>query len=220
MAMTFYWISGSPYAWRVMLALEYKGLEYESRRLDPAKGEHKTADYLAMNPRGKVPVLQDGDFTVYESLAILTYLEKVKPDPNLLGSTARETAQIWQSVCEFDNYVAPAVMAIVGPVLFESGKAERSEIEKSAVAIHDELESLNQQLTESEYVAGDRLTAADLTFLPIVQYLVRACTKQELDSGAFGFLPLEQRYPFIAQWLKRVEAMPGYSNAYPPHWRT
>ena len=55
MDLIFHWMSGSPFAWRVMLALEYKGLTYESRRKDPSKREHKSDDYLAINPRGKVP---------------------------------------------------------------------------------------------------------------------------------------------------------------------
>ncbi len=81
MALELYWISGSPFAWSAMLALEIKGLAYESRRLDPGKREQKTPEYLAMNPRGKVPMLKDGDTVICESTAILAYLESKYPEP-------------------------------------------------------------------------------------------------------------------------------------------
>ena len=62
MAIELYWGSGSPFAWRVMLTLEVKGLAYESKLLEFSKGEHQTPAYLQLNPRGKVPTLKDGDF--------------------------------------------------------------------------------------------------------------------------------------------------------------
>jgi len=219
MALEFYWMSGSPFAWRVMLALEFKGLKYESRRLDPSAGEHKTPAFLAMNPRGKVPVLQDGEITVYESLAILAYLERKQPEPALFGSNAQEAAAIWQRICELDNYTATAIMGVVRPILFDSGSPQLSEIEESAADTHRELKSLDDHLAGSSYLTGERLTAADIVFLPMLQYLIRASAKQQIGSDSFGFLPLERRYGNIAAWLKRIEAMPGYDNAYPPHWR-
>src|SRR6266511_3681955 len=84
MAIKLYWGSGSPFAWRVMLTLEVKGLAYESKLLEFSKGEHKAADYLRLNPRGKVPTLQDDDFVLYESLAIMTYLDRHYPEPPIL----------------------------------------------------------------------------------------------------------------------------------------
>jgi len=219
MALKFYWMSGSPFAWRAMLALEFKGLKYESQRLDPAKGEHKTPEFLAINPRGKVPVLQDGKFTVYESLAIINYLEHKQPEPNLLGSNAPEAAAIWQRICELDNYTAPPIMDLVRPILFGSGSLELSDIEESVAAAHSELKSLDQHLSGSSYLVAERPTAADIVFLPILQYLIRANVKQQVSPDDFGFLPLGSRYGNIAAWLKRVESTPGYDDAYPPHWR-
>ena len=67
MALEFYWGSGSPYSWRVLLALEYKGVPYESHVLQFSKQEHKSPQMLRMNPRGRVPVLRDGDFVVSTS---------------------------------------------------------------------------------------------------------------------------------------------------------
>ena len=58
MALELYWGSGSPYSWRVLLALEYKRLAYDSHLLQFSKQEHKSPQMLRMNPRGRVPVLQ------------------------------------------------------------------------------------------------------------------------------------------------------------------
>ena len=71
MAIDVYWGSGSPYSWRVLLALEHKGLAYHSHLLQLAMQEQKSPHMLAMNPRGRVPVLKDGDYVVFESLAVL-----------------------------------------------------------------------------------------------------------------------------------------------------
>src|SRR6202035_6058923 len=75
MALTLYWGSGSPFSWRILLALEHKGLQYESKLLHFDQQEHQSPQMLKMNPRGRVPVLKDGDYVVFESVAILYYLE-------------------------------------------------------------------------------------------------------------------------------------------------
>ena len=100
MAIELYWGSGSPFAWRVMLTLEVKKLAYESKLMEFSKGEHKTPAYLQLNPRGKVPTLKDGDFAVYESIAIMAYLDRKYPEPPLFGKTPEETGLIWQTISE------------------------------------------------------------------------------------------------------------------------
>ncbi|MCA9688237.1 MAG: glutathione S-transferase N-terminal domain-containing protein, partial [Myxococcales bacterium] len=65
----------SPPSWMVQLALEEKELDYEIRRLSFSAGEHKSAEMLARNPRGNVPVLSHGHINIYETFAILEYLE-------------------------------------------------------------------------------------------------------------------------------------------------
>ena len=92
MSIELYWGSGSPFAWRVMLTLEIKGLPYQSKLLEFSKQQHKAPEYLALNPRGKVPALKDGDFAVYESLAIMAYLDRKYPQAssNLREASGRE----------------------------------------------------------------------------------------------------------------------------------
>ena len=94
MTIDVYWGSGSPYSWRVLLALEHKGLEYRSHLLQIALQEQKSPHMLAMNPRGRVPTLKDGDYVVFESLAVMYYLERKYPAKPLFGNSPEEGAVI------------------------------------------------------------------------------------------------------------------------------
>ena len=135
MAIELYWGSGSPFAWRVMLTLEVKGLAYESKLLEFSKGEHKTPAYLQLNPRGKVPTLKDGEFVVYESLAIMSYLDRKYPTPPLFGANAEETALIWQAISECESYFASAGDKVVRPLFFGKGLDKVDEIQQAAQTI-------------------------------------------------------------------------------------
>ncbi|MFA4938684.1 maleylacetoacetate isomerase [Brevundimonas sp.] len=87
-----YWRSGASY--RVRIALYLKGLGYDLSAHDLRKGEQKTADYLALNPQGMVPALQDGDLIVTQSPAILEWLEETHPEPSLLPTGANDRAAV------------------------------------------------------------------------------------------------------------------------------
>jgi len=76
MALTFYYGSGSPYAWRVWLALEHKAIAYQMKTVSFSGGDLTKPQYLALNPRHKVPTITDDDFSLYESAAIVEYLEE------------------------------------------------------------------------------------------------------------------------------------------------
>ncbi|GAW41914.1 Maleylpyruvate isomerase [Brevundimonas sp. SH203] len=87
-----YWRSGASY--RVRIALNLKGLDYDTAAHDLRKGEQKTADYVALNPQGMVPALQDGDLVVTQSPAILEWLEETHPEPALLPRAANDRAMV------------------------------------------------------------------------------------------------------------------------------
>src|SRR5438552_3607985 len=79
MALAFYYASGSPYAWRVWLALEHKGIPYERKTLSFDAGDLKTPEFAALNPRRKVPVIVDEGFTLYPYVALVLRMGKRKP---------------------------------------------------------------------------------------------------------------------------------------------
>lgn len=87
-----YWRSGASY--RVRIALGLKGLGYDLSAHDLRKGEQKTPDFLALNPQGMVPALQDGDHVLIQSPAILEWLEETHPAPPLLPSAPDDRAVV------------------------------------------------------------------------------------------------------------------------------
>ena len=214
MTIEFYWSSGSPFAWRAMLGLEIKKLAYESKLLSFSAGELRGAEHLARNPRGKIPVLVDGDTVVRESLAILAYLESKFPEPALFGKSPEATALVWRLVMELENYFTPAMMGAVGPVFFDTADGMEEEMYAEGEKVAKELELYNVRLADSPWLAGESISAADLCLYPMVQFLGRAEGRVKLP-----FFPVAERFPNISKWQARLEDLPGVDNAYPPHWR-
>lgn len=219
MAIEIFWASGSPYAWRVLLLLEHKGVAYESRLLSLSKAEHKTPEYLRLSPRGRVPALCDGEVTLSESLAIMWYLERKFEQRPLFGRTPAEAGAIMRAISEYTSYVDEAVEGFILPLYFGRAEAERSALDRHAHTLRVELASLEQGLRERAYVASDALSAADLVWYPHLKSIERAAGKPAAASFEFALLPFAERYPTIAAWCARIEALPGYERTYPPHWR-
>jgi glutathione S-transferase len=220
MTMELYWGSGSPFAWRVMLALEIKKLPYESKLLEFSKDQHKAPEYLKINPRGMVPTLKDGDFAIGESLAMIAYLDRKQPEPPLFGRTAAETGYIWRAISESVSYVEPAVTRIARPIF--SGKTQDSgdDMRDAAKKLHDELQTMEQRLKKTKWLATNDVSAADITVYPALAIALRAAGKDAAKPFELGLLPLAKSYPTVAQWMERVQALPGFDKTYPPHWRT
>jgi glutathione S-transferase len=219
MAIELYWGSGSPFAWRVMLTLEVKGLTYESKLLEFSKGENKTPTYLRLNPRGKVPTLKDGDFVLYESLAIMSYLDRKYPTPPLFGDTPEETGLIWRVLAECESYVVTANNKIVRPIFFGQGLDKTEEIQQAAQTVRNEFKLMDEHLAGSQWLVGDKISAADIGVFPLVQLILRAASKEAAQPFNLGFLPLAHRFSHIARWVQRIEALPNYQRTYPPHWQ-
>jgi glutathione S-transferase len=219
MALELYWVSGSPFSWRVMLTLELKRLPYESKLLEASKQEHKSPGYLKLNPRGKVPTLKDGDFVLYESLAIMAYLDRKHPEPSIFGRTPQETGLVWRAISETDSYLFEPAFKVVTPLYFGQGLEKTDEIQSAAATIRQELGRINAALSHSVWIAGSQISAADIALFPFIQTLLRAASKAAAKPLDLGFSPLDQTYPNLAAWVKRVEAIPGYEKTYPPHWK-
>jgi len=219
MALEVYWASGSPFSWRVLLTLEVKQLPYQSKLITFSKREHKSPEYLALNPRGKVPTLKDGDFVLYESLAIMVYLDGAYPERSLFGRTPREIGTIWRLISENVSYVCDPIGKIVGPMFFGSAAEKESEIRAAATATYSELAQLDAVLAKSPWLAGAAISAADIVVYPSIRMLLPAAAKEAAKPLHLPFLPFDVRYPNLTAWVKRIEAIPGYERTYPPHWK-
>jgi glutathione S-transferase len=218
-ALELYWGSGSPFAWRVMLTLEVKGLAYQSRLLEFSKGDHKAAGFLKLNPRGKVPLLKDDDFVLNESLAIMAYLDKKYPEPPLFGTSPEETGLIWRAVMETEAYLLSAGDKVIRPVFFGKGLDQTEKIQQAAQAVRQELQRIDRELSGSAWLVGKQISAADISLFPLVQTILRAARKDAAKSLKLELLPLADTFPNLSAWVRRIEALPGYERTYPPHWR-
>lgn len=222
MAITFYYGAGSPFAWRVWLALEHKLLDYDQRVLSFSEGDPTKPEFAALNPRRKVPVLVDTQgsgqrqvpFVLYESAAILEYLDEAYPGSGmpLFPGDMRGRALIRRMVCEADNYVAPAVNRLLSRVLFTPQPQWNAE--KIAAAHRDCVEELDawEPQFRGDYLAGP-LSAADLTLYPMVALALR-CENKKPDLGVRAALP-----PQIGGWMLRIQSLPYFSKTWPPHWK-
>jgi glutathione S-transferase len=218
-ALEVFWGSGSPFSWRVLLALEYKRVTYESRLLQFAKQEHKSPQMQRLNPRGRVPVLRDGDYVVFESLACLAYLDRKYPDPPLFGRTAEDAGTIMRVIGEFQAYAEPSLNQIIQAAFLGNIEERVEEITRAMHVVGGEARTIEGRLSKSDWLVGAELSAADLVVFPAIMLLRRALEKREAGELRSRFLPMETTYPALARWIGRVEALPGYDRTYPPHWR-
>ncbi len=219
MTIELYWGSGSPYSWRVLLALEHKRLSYDSHVLQFSKQEHKSPQMLRMNPRGRVPVLKDGDFVVFESLACLLYLDRKYPEYPLFGTTAEEAATIMRVICEYQAYAEQHVTRIVSAAFLETLDQDIEEVTRATHLVAGEARTIEGRLSQCNWLVGEQPSAADFVVFPGIMLLLRAMEKREAGELRSRFLPMETTYPAIARWIRRMEQLPGYDRTYPPHWR-
>lgn len=217
MTMQIYWGSGSPYAWRVLLAAELKRIPYESKLLEFSKGDLKTPEFLALSPRGKVPVIRDGDFVLAESMAILAYLDRKVPEPPLFGRTAEEAGRIAQTVSEFESYVRESLTVMMRWVFGD--KPRTQEVDDARAKAGTELAALDARLARGAWLVGDGPSAADLAWFPWMRTIIRAGARFEARARELGLLSFTADHPHIAAWIARIEALPGYDRTFPPHWK-
>lgn len=219
MAIEIFWGSGSPYAWRVLLAAEMKGIAYRSSQLQFSRKEHKAASYLALNPRGEVPTLRDGALVVTESLAIMVYLDRRFPDPPLFGTTAEEAAAIWAWISISLHHLEPLSNRMIDPIFKQDIAASAAGVQAAARALHEEWERLEQTLEAQPFLVGGGPSAADIVVYTYLTFLLRIVAREIVRPLELGFHPLEARYPSVQAWQRRMEGIEGYDRAYPPHWR-
>ena len=218
MAIELYWGSGSAYCWRVMLALEHKRLAYNSHLLKFDQQEHKAPHILAMNFRGRLPVLRDADYVVFESLAILYYLDQKYPEPAIFGRTPEEAGVIMRVICEYQAYAEPSLMQIAGAILFRHEPQLDEKVTEAMHSVAGEARTIERRLAQSDWVVGESFSAADMVIYPDIRLLLRALARPEAKELASRFLPVEVNYPAIGRWLQRVAALPGHERTWPPHW--
>jgi glutathione S-transferase len=219
MALTVYWGSGSPFSWRVLLALEHKGLSYESQLLHFDKQEQQSPHMLRLNPRGRVPVLKDGDYVVFESVAVLYYLDVKYPQAPIFGATPEEAGVIMRVICEFQAYAEPSLLRITNAIFSGQVTGNIDELTDAMHVVAREARTIEGRLSKELWIVGANYSASDMVIFPWIQVLRRALDRADAAALGARFLPMERNYPALARWIRRIEALPGYQRTYPPSWK-
>ena len=212
--ITLYYGSGSPYAWRVQLALEAKELPYERQVLSFSAGDTRKPGFVKLNPRHRVPTIVDGDFVLYESNAIVEYLDEAYRGKGvaLFPGDARKRATVRRLISEIDDYTTKAVDEVVERLLgVKPEERDAAKIDAARQAMADEFAFVANYL-HHDYLVGT-LSAADFALYPAVGFMFR-CHQRVPEFDAASLLP-----PKIAAWKARIEALPYFDATIPPHWR-
>ena len=166
---------------RVRVFLAEKGVDIPKTEVGIIEGENLKPEYLAVNPRGLLPTLELGDGNrIDETIAICRYIEETQPEPNLMGRDALEKAQIesWQRHMEFDGLNPTGEMfrnsfdpfKNRGLPGLENVQAIPELAARGKAGVERFYERLEQRLSQSTYIAGERYTIADITALCVVDF--------------------------------------------------
>ncbi|KAG8839647.1 hypothetical protein FRC18_009577 [Serendipita sp. 400] len=210
-----YFVNGSIPSWRVKMALHEKGVEFDETRLKVMSHPKETRlpNFLALNHRGKTPVLVDGEVTINESIAILHYIEDyLGPNVLLLPSLSEPSnrARVLARIQETENLHIiydnledshfDASNGVTGPL----SASKRSDL---AHAVYDELDFWEKYAGESEFIAHTSFTLADAAFFPFLGYMIRR-----------GFEWNEERWPNLKQYYERIRARDCAQKSQPEGW--
>jgi len=215
MTLKLYTLSGSPFGWKVQLALAHKHLAHELLILSNDKGELQSEQFKALNPHTKAPVLVDGDFALYESEPIVEYLEDAFPSSGarLWPADPRRRALARRIAAETASYIYPPVRTLVTGWLARPAKPPGKEvIEAAKTALAAQLAILGPHFTDGFY-DGARPGAADFALYPLLALITR------IDLKRAG-LDLRSTMPASLKRLSAlVEALPFFFKTAPPHWK-
>ncbi len=225
MTITVHTFSGSPRGWRVLLGLAFKDLGWNTNYLSLAQSDHRKPEFLSLNPRHTVPVVEAGGVVLRDSIAILAWLDRQHPEKPLFGNTPCEAADIWQISMECCDYLRDANRQLLTEVFFgdgtvpDRGTGKRQSLQTAVNLVHAELQYLEALLASGRhFLAGDTPSAADAIAYPEVRLLQRAHETKHHMMTTLGFEPPEQTCPQLAAWKLRIEELPGVAATAPAHW--
>ncbi len=201
--MIIYGARPSPFVRKVIVFAAEKGLAVEVK---PGGFGQGGEIFAQASPFGKIPAFQDGDFLISDSSAIITYMDAIQPEPNLIPLEPRARARtIWYE--EFGDTIMQAAGAaiffnrVVAPVMGmpqDLAAAEKAEAESLPRA----LDYLDKVLPNSGFLVEDRFTLADIAVVcPLI------------NAGYCDTVPIADRWPRVGQWMEQMRARPSFAAA-------
>ena len=205
--MKLYALPPSPNTFKVVALANHLGLELEVINVDVASGAHKLPDYLAKNPNGLMPTLEDGDFCLWESNAILMYLAQKKPESGLWPADAQGQARVQQwlnwSAIHWGPAIRPFFFERIIKARYGMGPADEAAVAKATEEFPKVADVLENHLKAHQFLVGDQLTIADFALASSSPYL-----------GMAG-VPLD-KYPHIKAYGERITSSEAWKKAIGP----
>lgn len=167
MSLTIYAFPPSPRSFKVLWAANHLGIPYDFEFVDFTKNAQSAPSYLALNPNGRAPAIDDGGYVLWESNAILEYFASLKPEAGLLPQETRARLAVtkwlyWDSA-HWDPACAIFAFERVVKPLFGRGEAVQAEVDRGTALLERIGKVLDAELGKHRYIAGDRLTVADFS---------------------------------------------------------
>lgn len=202
--MRLYYYPWSMNARRAVLTALHLNVPVELVAVDLAKGEQRKPEFLRLNPNGKVPVLVDGDFKLWESHAIMQYLADKTPGQTVYPADVQARADVNRWLFWSAQHLTPAVSVLnweraVKPML-GAGAPDPVEVARGERLIDQCAPVLDAHLAGRTWVAGEQLSLADLALAT------------PFAATAHAQLPVMQ-YANIQAWLARVQALDAWKRS-------
>jgi glutathione S-transferase len=193
-----YYAPPSIYGRKVLAALEEKGLDYEIERMNFSTQDHLKPDYLKLNPNGEVPTLADEDLVIYESTAIIEYLNDEYPEPPLLPEDSADRARVRMVEDFCDLHLYPAlVKCMIKKVL---KKETLTEADLNAVSTG--MKRLENYLGTQPFIAGKMFTFADCAVMAGIA-----------TWEALGLQTEGGQSKLFQDYANKLKKRPGYKGA-------
>lgn len=191
----------STFSRRVRIALIEKNIAAELIEVDMVSRAHRAPAYLALNPYGRVPTLEEDGLILYESTAILDYLEATRPTPALVPAGARERALVSMHMKLCDLQLARQTGIIIFPKRFlPKERWDEAAMAQAKKEIEKHLAILATQLGGTPYLVANQYSLAEVCYTPFVQ-----------------FFPLMEITPppAVGAWCERILARPSAQQTAP-----
>jgi glutathione S-transferase len=208
MTVELYGYKYSVYAWIARLALHEKGCAYEWREVNPF-AEDVSADYLAMHPFKRVPVLVHENFVLYETSAMTRYVDEAFDGPPLQPATPRERARQQQIISVIDSYAYwPLVRQVFSHGVFRQRtgrEADPNEVQRGLKAAPRVIGALEELAGGGNFLCGDSMSLADVHLAPMIGYFTL------YPDGA----TLLGRHHRLARWWAAVSERSAFKKTMP-----
>lgn len=195
----------SPNCRRILAVANYLGLTPEIKVVDFSQGEHRSPEFLGVNPNGAVPVLEEGDWVLTESRAILHYLASQRPEARLVPTEPKELAEVlrWQ-FWDAAHFGPPNGTAFFQRVLkpMTGGDPDESRVRDAETQFQRYAKVLDSHLANRTWLVGRSITVADFTIAA------------SLAQGAAAGISLEA-FPNVRSWYSHLAELDAWRNTEP-----